>query len=107
MIFRLPRPAAGVGGVSLHLVCADGAASLPVQLFWRGMNEPRFHRDHSVRWLHVGDRSALDGLTTVDGRSAGEMAVLRLDLRGQGHCREFRLQELALRPGHSAVGRPQ
>lgn len=107
MIFRLPRPAAGVGGVSLHLVCADGAASLPVQLFWRGMNEPRFHRDHSVRWLHVGDRSALDGLTTVDGRSAGEMAVLRLDLRGQGHCREFRLQELALRPSHSAVGRPQ
>ncbi len=110
MSFRLPRPVGGVGGLSLHLVCADGSASLPVQLFWRGANEPRFHRDHSVRWLHVGDRSALDGLATVDGRPVGEMAVLRLDLRGQGHCREFRLQELALRSRSAAaeaVGRPQ
>ncbi len=109
MSFRLPQPAAGMG-VSLHLVCADGAASLPVQMFWRGANEPRFHRDHSVRWLHVGDRSALDGLATVDGRPVGEMAVLRLDLRGQGHCREFRLQELALRSRSAAteaLGRPQ
>lgn len=107
MSFRLPHPVTGVGGVSLHLVCGDGAAALPVQLFWRGANEQRFHRDHSVRWLHVGDRSGLDGLSMVDGRPVEEMAVLRLDLRGQGHCREFRLQALALRPAAGAAGRHQ
>ena len=103
MTFRLHQPVVGAGGLSLRLVCGDGAAALPVQLFWRGANEPRFHRDHSVRWLHVGDHSGLDRLSAADGRPVGEMQVLRLDLRGQGHCREFRLQELALRSASAAA----
>lgn len=108
MTFSLPRPMVGADGLSLRLVCEDGAAAMPVQLFWRGPKEPRFHRDHSVRWLHVGDRSGLAGLRGANGRPAGEIQVLRLDLRGQGHCPQFRLLGLALMPAEpSAVaGQP-
>ncbi|MFC3684646.1 hypothetical protein ACFOPI_13660 [Hydrogenophaga luteola] len=103
LTFRLARPVAGAGGLSLRLICEDRSAALPVQVFWRGAHQPRFHRDQSVRWLHVGAQSSLDRLTTADGRPAEEMQVLRLDLRGQGHCREFRLQELALRSASAAA----
>lgn len=107
MTFSLPRPMVA-DGLSLRLVCEDRAAAMPVQLFWRGPKEPRFHRDHSVRWLHVGDRSGLAGLRGANGRPAGEIQVLRLDLRGQGHCPQFRLLGLALMPAEpSAVaGQP-
>jgi len=103
MTVRLPQLVEGSARLSLRLVCQDGAAAMPVQLFWRGPKDPRFHRDRSVRWLHVGDRSGLVGLRGANGRLAGEIQVLRLDLRGQGHCPQFRLQELALMPAGPSV----
>lgn len=101
MTFSVPRPVPGAAGLSLHLVCQDGTAAVPVQLFWRGAKDPRFHRDHSVRWLHVGTHSGLDGLRAANGQPAGEVWWLRLDLRAQGHCPRFRLQGLALRSAGS------
>ncbi|MGS5085036.1 alginate O-acetyltransferase AlgX-related protein [Hydrogenophaga sp. A37] len=103
MTFNLPQPLVGAAGLSLRLVCQDGTAAVPVQLFWRGSKDPRFHRDHSVRWLHVGAHSGLDGWRAADGRPVGEIQTLRLELSGEGHCPQFRLLGLALRPTGPSV----
>lgn len=80
--------------LSLKLTCLDGAASVPVQVFWKSSDDPRFHGDRSMRFLHVGSLTAFDIQRPSEPQRPVHVKDLRLDLRGQGHCRHFRLDGL-------------
>jgi alginate O-acetyltransferase complex protein AlgJ len=76
---------------SLALTCSDGSAALPVQVFWKPENVDRFHRDLSMKFLHIGSVTDFDIRRPDKLRSPPSVKEFRLDFWGQGFCQRFRL----------------
>ncbi len=79
------------GGVfSMRLTCLDNTASLPVQLFWKPARVARFKRDQTQRFLHLGEQSHVP----VEVGQDAVVRDLRVDLKANGFCQNFRWGDL-------------
>jgi alginate O-acetyltransferase complex protein AlgJ len=91
---------------SLALTCVDGAAAVPVQVFWKPEHVERFHRDLSMKFLHIGAVTEVD-VRGPDGLGAPpSIKDIRVDFWGQGACRRFRLDGLTIRATAGATLSP-
>lgn len=90
--------------LSLALTCLDGAVALPVQLFWKSADEARFHRDRSMRFLHIGERTPVDIRNPLTQQRPAQVKDVRLDFWGQGFCTHFRLGGLTHLPADEGRG---
>lgn len=99
LTLSLPEAVGFSAPLSLGLICLDGAASVPVQVFWKASKEARFHSDRSMRFLHIGAVTAFDMQRPSEPQRPRQVKDVRLDIRGQGSCGRFRLEGL----GHAHV----
>ncbi|MDD5410126.1 MAG: hypothetical protein PHF31_01725 [Methylobacter sp.] len=88
--------------LNIGLTCADGAPSVPLQLFWLEDGHPYFDEEHSARLSFPTGQNLLDLRTILKWGAAGAIRRLRLDIDAQNSCVYFKLNNLNLglnRPG--------
>jgi len=91
--FALSQPVApkATNYLSMDFLCADGSASVPIQIFWLEEGMPYFDEAHSAKLPLRTGKYLLDLRSVPKWSSAAAVSRVRIDIDSSKSCRRFQM----------------